>query len=164
MSVTVGVAVSVAVAVIVGVGVSVAVAVAVGVAVSVGVGVGVSVTAAVSVAARSIRGPQAAISIAADKIRIKISITVLFSMVISVTGSRISLKFIKNFRQVVFGIIKSTRIITCMGIIANSVVEAILRYTINIFAAIRAIVLMVIDRVINQIRIVVSLKNLHGPG
>lgn len=161
---TVGVAVSVAVAVMVGVGVSVAVAVAVGVAVSVGVGVGVSVTEAVSMAATSIRGPQAAIMIAADKIRMMISITVLFNIVISVAGRCISLKFVKFFRQIVFGIIKSTCIITCMRIIANPIVEAILGNAIDIFTAIRAIILMMIDRVIDQIRVVVGLKDLHGPG
>ncbi len=79
------------------------------------------------------RGPQAAIRIAADKIRIMIRGAVLFSIIFSVAGSSKSLKFVINFRQVVLGIIKSTCIITCMRIIANPIVEAILRNTSDIF-------------------------------
>ena len=51
-----------------------------------------------------------------------------------------------------------------MGIIANTVIEPVFRCALDVFTPVGAVILVMIDCIVHQIRIVTSFKDLHRAG
>ena len=71
------------------------------------------------------------------------------------------MEFIIHFRQIVLGVIKPTGIVAGVGVVTNAVIKTIFRNTLDVLAAIGAVVLVVIDGIVYQVGIVTCFKNLH---
>lgn len=61
-----------------------------------------------------------------------------------------TLIFIPNFREIVTGIIQTASVIAGMRIVAAAIVEAVLGFAIYILAAVRTIIGMMVDDIVDQ--------------
>ena len=71
-----------------------------------------------------------------------------------------TLIFIPNFREIVTGIIQTASVIAGMRIVATAIVEAVLGFAIYILAAVRTIIGVMIDDIVDQ----ACIKNLRKNG
>lgn len=157
--VLVGAKVGVLVLVLVGVALGLDVAVTVGSKVDVAVGSAVDCVA------------QPAKRIAVKKIKIRRWNFIIFSKIGKfyqrskcasplIARNSVTLKFVPNFWEVITRIIKPTGVITSVSVITTSIVEAVLGFAIYILAAVRAIIGVMIDDIIDQ----ACIKNLRKNG
>jgi len=84
----------------------------------------------------------------------------LIKSLLLIARNGVTLKFIPNFREIVTGIIQTASVIAGMRIVAAAIVEAVLGFAIYILAAVRAIIGVMIDDIVDQ----ACIKNLRKNG
>jgi len=77
-----------------------------------------------------------------------------------IAWNSVTLKFVPNLRDVIAGVIQPAGVITGVRIIAASIVKAVLGFAIYVLAAVRAIIGVMIDDIVDQ----ACIKNLRKTG